>query len=128
MNLLVELPRGMAPGSLAELLALNGVSVRACAPGASTESAWCPHRATIHVTEVERAVLRAFTYCDSNQEIAAALGISPETVKTHVKHLYRKLRVGSRAFAVGRALRLGLLSLDDLMHPPQEGGYPPFGG
>jgi DNA-binding NarL/FixJ family response regulator len=41
----------------------------------------------------------------SNKEIAAALSISDETVKTHLRHLYEKLGVSDRAQAVAIALR-----------------------
>lgn len=44
-----------------------------------------------------------------DKEIAAELGIAPTTVKTHLKHLYQKLRVGTRRHAVTRAQALGLL-------------------
>jgi LuxR family transcriptional regulator, maltose regulon positive regulatory protein len=46
----------------------------------------------------------------SNKEIARTLGIAPETVKSHVKHIFSKLEVESRAQAVSRALALGLIS------------------
>jgi DNA-binding CsgD family transcriptional regulator len=42
-------------------------------------------------------------------EIAAALGVTPHTVTTHVRHLYRKLEVGSRGEAVFEAVSRGLL-------------------
>ena len=45
-----------------------------------------------------------------NPEIAAKLGVSVDTVKTHSKHLYRKLRVNSRVHAVHIAHQLGILS------------------
>ena len=41
----------------------------------------------------------------SNKEIASALAISDETVKTHLRHLYEKLGVSDRAQAVAIALR-----------------------
>lgn len=44
----------------------------------------------------------------SDKEIAAELGISIETVKTHVKHIRRKLCVTNRREAVAKALELGL--------------------
>jgi DNA-binding CsgD family transcriptional regulator len=46
----------------------------------------------------------------SNKEIARTLGIAPETVKSHVKHIFLKLAVESRAQAVSRAHALGLIS------------------
>ena len=45
----------------------------------------------------------------SNKSVARSLEISPETVKTHVKHIFSKLAVGTRAEAVCRAGWLGLL-------------------
>jgi LuxR family maltose regulon positive regulatory protein len=46
----------------------------------------------------------------SNKEIARTLGIAPETVKSHVKRIFLKLEVESRAQAVSRAHALGLIS------------------
>ena len=45
----------------------------------------------------------------SNKEVARALGITPETVKTHLKSVFSKLSVKRRAQAVARARNLGLL-------------------
>ncbi len=44
-----------------------------------------------------------------DKEIAKALSISVDTVKTHLKHIYAKLEVSNRREAVGRAEELGLL-------------------
>jgi LuxR family maltose regulon positive regulatory protein len=44
----------------------------------------------------------------SNKEIARDLAIAPETVKSHVKHIFTKLNVERRAQAVSRAQILGL--------------------
>jgi LuxR family transcriptional regulator, maltose regulon positive regulatory protein len=44
----------------------------------------------------------------SNKEIAQNLAIAPETVKSHVKHIFTKLNVEKRAQAVSRAQTLGL--------------------
>jgi LuxR family transcriptional regulator, maltose regulon positive regulatory protein len=44
----------------------------------------------------------------SNKEIARTLAITPETVKSHVKHIFIKLNVERRAQAVARAQTLGL--------------------
>jgi LuxR family maltose regulon positive regulatory protein len=44
----------------------------------------------------------------SNKEIARNLTITPETVKSHVKHIFIKLNVEKRAQAVSRAQILGL--------------------
>jgi DNA-binding NarL/FixJ family response regulator len=42
-------------------------------------------------------------------EIAERLAISPKTVATHIQRTLAKLDVHSRAEAVGRAYRLGLV-------------------
>jgi LuxR family transcriptional regulator, maltose regulon positive regulatory protein len=48
----------------------------------------------------------------SNKEITRNLAITPETVKSHVKHIFTKLNVDNRAQAVSRAQILGLASTD----------------
>ena len=62
----------------------------------------------------EREVLRLVGLGRSNREIATALDIGEETVKTHVGHLFAKLEVENRAQATVQALRHGLIALDDL--------------
>ena len=64
------------------------------------------------LTARERDVLAMISQGFSNKSIARALGISPETVKTHVKRIFLKLAVNTRAEAVCRAESLGLLGLD----------------
>jgi LuxR family transcriptional regulator, maltose regulon positive regulatory protein len=44
----------------------------------------------------------------SNKEIARNLGVAPETVKSHVKHIFIKLNIERRVQAVSRAQMLGL--------------------
>ena len=61
------------------------------------------------LTARERDVLAMISQGLSNKHIARALEISPETVKSHVKHIFLKLTVGTRAEAVSRAGLLGLL-------------------
>ncbi len=46
----------------------------------------------------------------STGEIAARLGISPNTVKTHLKNIYQKLGARSRNEAIVNAARLQLIS------------------
>jgi DNA-binding CsgD family transcriptional regulator len=52
----------------------------------------------------EREVLRMLCLGMSNRQIAEQLGVSPETVKTHVSGVLRKLRVESRGQAVARVV------------------------
>lgn len=67
-----------------------------------------------NLTVRERDVLRQLALGRSNQEIAEALYISSETVKTHVGHLFGKLRVDNRAQAIVQALKRGLVRLEEL--------------
>ena len=57
----------------------------------------------------ELDVLRLLDAGRSNKEIARQLGISPNTVKTHVTRLYEKLDARRRTDAVAKARGLGLL-------------------
>ena len=43
-------------------------------------------------------------------DVAAALDLAPSTVSSHVKAIYRKLNISSRAEAAYQAARMGLLS------------------
>ncbi|QMU76513.1 transcriptional regulator [Streptacidiphilus sp. PB12-B1b] len=61
------------------------------------------------VTEREVEVLCQAAQLLSTEEIAAALYLSVNTVKTHLKSVYRKLSVTRRGDAVRRARDLGLL-------------------
>jgi DNA-binding CsgD family transcriptional regulator len=61
------------------------------------------------LTAREREVLAMIGQGTSNKHIARVLEISPETVKSHVKHIFLKLAVSTRTEAVFRALSLGLL-------------------
>jgi LuxR family maltose regulon positive regulatory protein len=57
----------------------------------------------------ELAVLRQLTTDLSIREIGGELFLSPNTVRTHTRSIYRKLGVRSRADAVARGEALGLL-------------------
>jgi LuxR family maltose regulon positive regulatory protein len=61
------------------------------------------------LTDREMAVLRYLPTRLSNVEIARRLYVSLNTVKTHLKHIYRKLGATSRDDAIERAGRLGLI-------------------
>ena len=61
------------------------------------------------LTEREIAVLRLLDGDLSRREIADALYVSLDTVKTHIRGIYRKLGAGSRDEAVAGARRRGLI-------------------
>jgi LuxR family transcriptional regulator, maltose regulon positive regulatory protein len=62
------------------------------------------------LSERELAVLRFLPTMMSNAEIASEMFVSVNTVKTHLKHVYRKLDVADRRDCVKRARQLRLLS------------------
>ncbi len=64
------------------------------------------------LTPAERRVLELLPTHLTDAQMAERLFISRNTVKTHVKSLYRKLEVSSRADAVRRARGAGLLPHD----------------
>lgn len=66
-------------------------------------------RRPVTLTTKELAVLDALRSTASIDAIAADLDVSVNTLKTHVKAVYRKLDATSRADAVRRALRLHLI-------------------
>jgi DNA-binding NarL/FixJ family response regulator len=66
----------------------------------------------VQLTPRELATLRLMADGQTNKEIAAALGISERTVKTHLGHLFEKLAVTTRTEAVKVASRRGLVRLD----------------
>ena len=61
------------------------------------------------LTERERAVLEYLPSMMSNAEIAQQMLVSVNTVKTHLKAVYRKLGVERRRDAVVRARQLEML-------------------
>jgi len=65
--------------------------------------------AALGLTGQEVKVLERLAAGRSNKEIARDLGLSPNTVKTHVANLYGKLEVGRRTQAIGKARELALI-------------------
>lgn len=72
---------------------------------------------THNLTGREKEVLRLISKGLSNKEIAAALTITHETVKTHIKKIFEKLNIDRRGKAAAIANTLGLLDED---HPSPE--------
>jgi LuxR family transcriptional regulator, maltose regulon positive regulatory protein len=63
--------------------------------------------------ELSHAEMRVVRYLPSNltaNEIAAALVVSTNTVRTHMRHIYAKLDAHTRSEAVARARELGLVA------------------
>ena len=67
-------------------------------------------QAALGISERELDVLHQLAAGLSNKEIALRLGVSPNTVKTHVARLFEKLGASRRTEAIARARELGLLA------------------
>jgi DNA-binding NarL/FixJ family response regulator len=70
-----------------------------------------PGGSSAALSKREREVLELIAKGFSFPEIADLLGISGHTVTTHVRHMYKKLAVTSRAEAVFEALSLGIIDV-----------------
>ena len=61
------------------------------------------------ISEREYEVLELLAKGHSNREIGEQLFVSPNTVKTHLAHLYDKLDVARRTQAIDKARTLGMI-------------------
>jgi DNA-binding NarL/FixJ family response regulator len=66
-------------------------------------------RTTTALSGREIEVLQMIAYGSTNKEVADALSISPQTVKTYLERIFTKLGVSDRTRAVAVALKLGIL-------------------
>jgi DNA-binding NarL/FixJ family response regulator len=94
----------LAPAVTRRLIGRFGSRLRAAAPG--------PDGPVAALTDREREVLKLIAAGLSNAEIAAAMVISHETVKTYVSRILTKLDLRDRVQAVVFAHRIGLVSAD----------------
>jgi NarL family two-component system response regulator LiaR len=65
-------------------------------------------------TEREMEVLRLLAHGHTNREIAEELVVGEETIKTHVGNILTKLHLAHRTQVVVKALKQGLISLDEI--------------
>ncbi|QSQ26657.1 response regulator transcription factor [Pyxidicoccus parkwayensis] len=63
------------------------------------------------LTSRERDVLALVAAGNANKEVAARMGVSEETVKTHMKHVLTKLSARDRTHAVVVALKRGIIDI-----------------
>jgi DNA-binding NarL/FixJ family response regulator len=61
------------------------------------------------LTGRELEILRLLADGMTNRQIGARLFISPDTVKTHLEHVFQKLGIADRTSAVAEAIRRGLI-------------------
>jgi NarL family two-component system response regulator LiaR len=64
---------------------------------------------SLGLTRQEMKVLERLAAGQSNKEIARTMGLSPNTVKTHLANLFAKLDVARRTQAIGKARDLQLI-------------------
>lgn len=62
------------------------------------------------LTEREIDVLQAMVDGASNKEVGRKLGVGEETVKSHLRSIYAKLRVSDRLEAVAQAVKRGIIA------------------
>ena len=62
-----------------------------------------------NLTDREKEVLYQLAEGNNYQEIADALYISVDTVRHHIRNIYKKLHVHSRSEAVAKAIRKKLI-------------------
>lgn len=98
------------PVDLATVLrsALSGQSFAVW--GAGEPQGAAPAAGEAALSEREAAVLEAVARGLSNREIGRQLWISEQTVKFHVRNVYRKLGISSRTEAARYAYRTGLVA------------------
>lgn len=61
------------------------------------------------LSEREKEVLNKLSEGDNYQQIAESLFISVDTVRHHIRNIYKKLHVHSQSEAVAKAIRKGLI-------------------
>jgi two-component system, NarL family, response regulator LiaR len=61
------------------------------------------------LTEREVEILQLVAFGHTNRDVGGKLFISPDTVKTHLEHIYQKLGASDRTAAVAEALRRRLI-------------------
>ena len=85
------------------------VGIRLFAPRAPLPGGNPQAIAALGISNRELAVLRELAAGASNREIAERLGVSPNTIKTHVTRLFEKLGASRRTDAIARARELGII-------------------
>lgn len=86
----------------------GGLAGRVAASAARLQSGEFWPGACLGLSQRESEVLALLVAGLSNRAIAARLVVGMETVKSHIRAVYRKLGVGDRAGAVAIALREGI--------------------
>lgn len=68
----------------------------------------------VDLTSREMQILRGIAKGHTTKRLASSLGLAPPSIESHLHNIFRKLGAGNRGEAVSSALKLGLISLEDL--------------
>ncbi|WP_407315086.1 response regulator transcription factor [Pseudomonas sp. nanlin1] len=91
-------------------------------PGWAAPSTGCERNIATHeLSRRELEVLHLASLGNTYKELALVMGISPNTVKFHMKNILLKLHCTNSRLAVAKGLQLGLVKLDA---PQQAPTYP----
>jgi DNA-binding NarL/FixJ family response regulator len=102
----LEMLRGLSRG---EAAISRAMAAKILGEFARRGQASPPGNSPAPLTARERDVLQLLAQGRTNKEIATALDVSENTVKTHLKHILAKLQLENRVQAVTFALREGLV-------------------
>jgi DNA-binding NarL/FixJ family response regulator len=69
---------------------------------------------TVSLTSREMEVLRGVAKGHTSKRLARDLGLATPSVETHLRNIFKKLNATNRGEAVSTALKLGLITLNDL--------------
>lgn len=105
------LPPDLTPIQLDAALRAVAAGLRVTLPETTTPGFAEAEAARPPLTPRELEILRALSEGLSNKAVARQLGISAHTVKFHLEAVFAKLGVASRAEAVAKGLRRGLILL-----------------
>jgi two-component system, NarL family, nitrate/nitrite response regulator NarL len=112
--LLSDLPAGVTPRAVDMALRAIAAGLQARRLGRSEPPGFAAAEEEgppVLLTPREMEILTAISEGLSNKHIARRLGISTHTVKFHLEAVFAKLDAGSRAEAVAKGLRRGLIEL-----------------
>jgi len=76
----------------------------------STVNGYKKTKNMVVLTEREKEVVASLAEGNSYKIIADKLFISTDTVRGHIRHIYKKLHVNTKSGAVAKAIRIGILS------------------
>jgi DNA-binding NarL/FixJ family response regulator len=106
-----DLMAGRSPisASIARHIIRQAHAAPTAAPAADANNAPPAPTLTPREMDILWGIAKGFTYND----IAERLGVSRQTVPSHIKNIYRKLEVNSRSEAVFAAVEMKLIKLTD---------------